>query len=192
MLLPDPLGAVTPHPGAGPEHLALQYGQAVAFFRRSRPASSPRLSAGDEAASPVELVGIEQGDADPSAFYPYEFKTERGVWVRLHDMRYLGFEYEARSRALTLRFLYDDPAWTPADALSTPLARFQFEGVKVRQWEDGMCEPEWPVGARGQVSDLMLEPGGDRFFLDTYDTWLVFSARRLQVDLLPYVAPTGR
>ncbi len=86
--------------------------------------------------TPVELTGIAEDSRARPDFGLYEFQTDDGVWVRLHDMRFLGFDYIVQPATLTMRFLYDDPKWTPPEASATPVAVFQFTDVLVWQWED--------------------------------------------------------
>jgi hypothetical protein len=105
------------------------------------------------------------------------------VWVRLHDMQFLGFEYKVQPPTLTLRFVYDDPEWTPPEARTAPLAVFQFSDVLVWQWEDDHDLFETPVGVRGQVSELDYYGATNVFSLVTLNTTLLFSARRLAVRL---------
>ncbi len=75
---------------------------------------------------PVEYLGIATSDLERPDFTPYEFQTEGGVWVRLHDMQFIGFGYEVPTAELTMRFVYDDPQWTPPEARATPVAVFRF------------------------------------------------------------------
>lgn len=152
---------------------------------RGDPLASPQGAAGEAG---VEFVGIADESLARPDFTPYEFRTDAGVWVRLHDMRFLGLEYEALPRVLTLRFIYDDPAWTPPEAEATPLASFRFEDVLILRWEDHASTRETPAEHRGQVGDLELDVATTVFSLDVTDMRLAFEARRMEVRLLP-VAP---
>lgn len=157
----------------------------IRFRRQPSPVDplAPATGAAGEAA--VEFVGIADESLARPDFTPYEFQTEAGVWVRLHDMRFLGLEYDALPRTLTLRFLYDDPAWTPPGAESTPLAVLRFEDVLIRRWEDHVSTRETPAEHRGQVGDLELDAHSATFLLDVTDGRLAFEARLMQVRLLP-------
>jgi hypothetical protein len=131
---------------------------------------------------PVEYVGIAPSDLKRPDFTPYEFQTDGGVWVRLHDMQFVGFDYGVQPPTLTMRFVYD---WTPPEARTTPVAVFQFNGVQVWQWEDEYDVLETPLDVRGQVSYLDYHFPTNVFSLGTANTSLLFSARRLAVHLEP-------
>jgi len=128
----------------------------------------------------MRFEGIAAADLDRRGFTPYEFETEDGVPVRLHDMSFLGFDHQAHPPTLTLRFVYDDPHWTPPEARATPVAVFRFDDVHVRQWED----EQQPVDeTRGQVTNLGFHGPSRLFSLETGATTLTFSAERLAVHL---------
>jgi hypothetical protein len=133
----------------------------------------------------VEFSGIAAASLERSDFSPYEFQTDSGVWVRLHDMRFMGLDYRVLPSTLTLRFVYDDPEWTPPDAMETPVAVFRFSGVQVWQWEDDFDLSETPQEHRGQVSDLGYYAPTNVFSLLTLNSSLLFSASRLAVELEP-------
>ena len=153
------------------------------LFRRSkRPAQPPEHAWPQVEKPPVAFSGI-LADSLSGANLPYEFQTDGGVWVRLHDMRFVGFEYRVQPPALTIRFLYDDPQWTPPEALATPLATFSFSDVQVWKWEDDFDLFETPVDARGQVGSFDFHPPSNVFSLGTMNTSLLFSAARLAVEL---------
>ena len=163
----------------------------MGLFRKrkqpSRTTEAPTEAGPEVSSSAVEYEGIAQSSLHRADFTPYEFQTEAGVWVRLHDMQFLGFEYEVQAPALTMRFVYDDPDSTPPEARSTPLAVFRFSDVQVWQWEDDHDLFETPVGVRGQVSELDYYAATNVFSLGTVNTTLLFSARRLTVRLEPLV-----
>ena len=139
----------------------------------------------DTTAAAVAFEGIAVSSLQRPDFTLYEFQTQAGVWVRLHDMRFLGLQYDAQSSTLTMQFLYDDTQWTPPEASDTPLAVFQFRAVQVRHWEDDGDPLETPSAARGQVDELSYDEATGDFTLGTVDTTLRFSARRLAVHLGP-------
>lgn len=133
----------------------------------------------------MEYGGIATSSLERPDFTPYEFETDGGVWVRLHDMRFVGFDYLAQPPTLTMRFVYDDPEWTPPGARTTPVAVFEFSGVQVWQWEDDHDLFETPADVRGQVSRLDYYAPTNVFSLGTLNTALLFSGSRLAVHLEP-------
>ncbi|RHA37745.1 hypothetical protein D1825_16010 [Cellulomonas rhizosphaerae] len=118
-------------------------------------------------------------------FTLYEFQTEAGMWVRLHDMRFIGFDYQVQIPTLTLRFVYDDPQWTPPEARATPVAVLSFREVLVHAWEDDDDLLGTPIEVRGQVGALDYLSSSNEFSLNTVNTRLRFSARSLEVHLEP-------
>lgn len=162
------------------------------FRRRPRP-GEPTEPTGrqsndspQEPVPPVEYSGIASGGpGEQPVFTLYEFQTAGGVWVRLHDMQFLGFDYRVQPATLTMRFVYDDPEWTPPDARETPVAVFTFGAVQVWQWENDHDVVETPVEARGQVNHLEPHEPTNVFSLGTMNTTLLFSAARLDVHLEP-------
>jgi hypothetical protein len=129
----------------------------------------------------VEFSGIARASLERPDFSPYEFETESGIWIRLHDMRLLSFDYQVRLSTLTMRFSYDGPHLTPPEAMGTPVAVFRFSGVQVWQWEDDVDLLETPPGHRGQVSGFEYHRPTNVFSLDTLDSRLLFSASHLAV-----------
>ena len=134
----------------------------------------------------MQFTGIAGSSLERADFTPYEFQTESGAWVRLHDMQFLGFDYQVQPATMTLRFLYDDPGWTPPEARSTPLAVLRFIDVQVWQWEDDVDLFETPTEVRGQVGDLGFHAPTNVFSLETLSTSLLFSASQLMVELTPW------
>ncbi|MGY2130526.1 hypothetical protein [Blastococcus sp. SYSU DS0617] len=126
---------------------------------------------------------MARSSLDRPDFTPYEFQTEGGVWIRLHEMQFVGFDYQVRPPTLTIRFVYDEPEWTPAEAEATPVAVFRFSDVQVWQWEDEYDLFETPVDVRGQVRQLDYYPPTNTFSFCTLNTSLLFSAARLSVGL---------
>jgi hypothetical protein len=133
----------------------------------------------------VEFSGIASASLERPDFSPYAFQTDSGVWVRLHDMRFMGFDYQVQPSTLTLRFVYDDPEWTPPEATGTPVAVLRFSGVQVWQWEDDFDLFETSQEHRGQVSDLGYYEPTNVFSLLTLNSSLLFSASGLAVELKP-------
>ena len=166
----------------------------MGLFRRRRKPSEPtqpttsRLhghARPQTEAAPVEFVGIAASSLQRPDFTPYEFQTDEGVWVRLHDMQFVGLDYRVQPPTLTMRFLYDDPEWTPPEARATPVAVFRFSDVHLWQWEDDYELLETPVAARGQVGALDYFPPTNVFSLGTMNTTCLFSASGLAVHLEP-------
>lgn len=113
----------------------------------------------------------------------YEFWTDTGVPVRLHDMSFEGLDYRNDVRPmLVLRFRYDDADWTPPEAVATPVVEMTFDDVSVRLWEED-AEALAEVGAPlGQVGTFDYNEPSE-FGLQTYALRLTFSARRVRVRL---------
>jgi hypothetical protein len=158
------------------------------FRRRPKPAKathSPLHIWPQVERAPVEYQGIARSSLERADFTPYEFQTDGGVWVRLHDMEFTGFDYQVQPPALTMRFVYNDPQWTPPEARATPVAVFRFSDVQVWQWEDDYDLVETPAEARGQVSGFDYYSPTNVFSLLTLNTTLLFSASRLSVYLEP-------
>jgi hypothetical protein len=149
----------------------------MALFRREPPIDPPPATP----PLPTEFVGIAGG----STGFPYEFHTSAGVPVRLHDMSFEGLTRRTSPPGLTMRFRYDDPRWTPTEAVSTPVAVFSFSRVQIWQWEDDPDLFEVPDDARGQVSSFDWYASTNTFELATISTTLLFSADRLTVHLEP-------
>lgn len=123
--------------------------------------------------------------APGSTGFPYDFRTADGVRVRLHDMPFTSAEHRVWPPTLTLRFRYDDPDWTPPEAVATPVAVFAFTGVQIWHWEDDHDLDEVPDDARGQVGSFDWYAPTNTFELGTINTTLLFSADRLTVRLEP-------
>ncbi len=147
---------------------------------------APTLALPQVEGAPVEFAGIATSSLERPDFGPYEFQTDDGVWIRLHEMRCLGFDYVVQAATLTVRFVHADPQRTPAEALAAPVAVFHFTDVLVWQWEDDHAVMlEAPVEERGQVSDFGFYAPTNVFCLETLSTRLLFSAGRLVVRLEP-------
>jgi hypothetical protein len=103
---------------------------------------------------------------------PYEFDTEQGAHIYLHDteLTRLGYEVGPPS-VLELHFVYD-----PA---RTPIVVLRFEGVHILEWRHTPAPPEAPLG---QVSTFDWY-GADEFMLDTMSVRLEFHARRMHVTV---------
>jgi hypothetical protein len=95
------------------------------------------------------------------------------------------FDYQVQPPTLTMRFIYDDPQWSPPEACATPVVVLRFSDVQVWQWEDDYDLFESPVAERGQVRALDYYAPTNVFSLLTLNTRLLFSARRLMVELQP-------
>lgn len=113
----------------------------------------------------------------------YEFWTADGVPVYLHDTTLIGLEWQPVRRWLGLRFVYDDPQWTPPAAVRTPIVAMDFEGVVIFEWsQDNEGFEGAPAEFAGQVEDFSYD-GRDGFELVTAQSVLGFTARRLTVAL---------
>lgn len=70
---------------------------------------------------------------------PYEFLTNQGVRVYLHDTDHLGFE---RPSATDLTFYFAfDPEWTPKTARATPVVALAFADVQYRPHPMARIQP---------------------------------------------------
>ena len=141
----------------------------------------------------AEFVGVTSepgwgiGDSRGASSGLYEFKTEAGVPVRLHDASFIGVDFRAGPTPLLVtRFLYEDPKWTPAEARSTPLIKIQFEDVQISKWEQEPHAIDEPTEAIGQVSSFDYYEDVDAFDLQTYTLRLEFTAKRVEVTLHPW------
>ncbi|GAA2843290.1 hypothetical protein [Kribbella solani] len=113
----------------------------------------------------------------------YEFWTDQGVPVRLHDMGLVGIELQPVDRTLILRFEYTEARWTPEAAVRTPVVAMCFADVMIRGWEYDGTRPggeEPPAEAYGQVSDFEYD-NWDTFRLTTYSFLIEFTASGVTV-----------
>lgn len=130
----------------------------------------------------AEFVGVSteprRGVIEPVG--PYEFFTDGGVHVYLHDADFIGLVWQPSG---TFRFYFIYPAeWTPREALATPVVELTFSEVEVSRWETDMDVLQ-DTEHRGQVSDFAWD-GGDGFDLSTFSLRLSFSAARMEARLL--------
>ncbi|GAA1117833.1 hypothetical protein GCM10009630_14440 [Kribbella jejuensis] len=109
----------------------------------------------------------------------FEFWTDQGVPVYLHDMELTSVEVRPVERVVVVKFEYTEPSWTPAAAAATPVVQMRFEGVTVRWWNQ---EAAVPVKVLGQVEDFEYD-GVQGFKLTTYAAILEFSATRLAITV---------
>ena len=147
------------------------------------------VSAGSDDRGVATFVGVSE---DPQrgvhieGIGLYEFWTDTGVPVRLHDMNFEGLDYRNDPRpTLVLRFRYDEPEWTPPEAIATPVVEMAFDDVRIRCWEDdtqALAGLDIPFG---QVSTFDYD-GRSEFDLQTYSMGLTFSAQRVRVRLTPW------
>ncbi|GAA3087720.1 hypothetical protein JOF29_008155 [Kribbella aluminosa] len=107
----------------------------------------------------------------------FEFWTDQGVPVYLHDMDLSSAEVRPVDRVLVLQFEYTERPWTPAAAAPTPVVVMRFEGVTIRGWNQ---EAAAPVHALGQVEDFEYD-GEEAFKLTTCSAIMEFTAARLTI-----------
>jgi len=112
---------------------------------------------------------------------PYEFFTDKGARVYLHDADLLEVTWKPDA-SLRFRFAYD-PDWTPAEATDTPVIDLSFQHVQVLRWETDMQATE-QSDSRGQVRDFAWD-GFDGFAMASYTLNLDFTAARMRVVLGP-------
>ncbi len=116
----------------------------------------------------------------------YEVRTTDGVWVRLHDMSFMDMTFEPASPpSLRLRFVYDDPQYTPEGAVATPMAVFTFGNAVVLGQEDERPEPGTPADWLRQVEEFSYDETTACFGLYTFTTSLVFTASTCTLTLEP-------
>ncbi len=130
----------------------------------------------------TEFVGVS---AEPrrgvlAGVGPYEFFTEQGVRVALHDADFLGLVW-LPSATTRFYFIYD-LEWTPVEATATPVIELTFCNVQVLRWEsdlDALGDPR----RYGQMSAFAWD-GADRFDLSTFTFNLSFRAVRMEAQLV--------
>ncbi|GIH90988.1 hypothetical protein ACFFMN_32360 [Planobispora siamensis] len=138
--------------------------------------------------SVTEFTGVT-GDGDrgiTSKGGLYEFWTDEGARICLHDTGFRRLTYEpGRPPMLELEFLYD-PEWTPPGLSKTPVVVFRFEDVRVVEWHEDQeghdCVRACPDAPPGQVGQFDWD-GTDLFTLDTFTVRLLFHARRAAVTV---------
>lgn len=137
----------------------------------------------------TRFIGVSDmpGEAMTTGVGPYEFSTDQGVPIYLHDTDYLGLEQPSAS-GLRLYFSFH-PRWTPEAARETPVVELDFTDVQYR-----------PHPLRHRAGRDADEParfvygfdwdGMNAFALDTSEIKLAFTASHLTVRLLSS-APAG-
>lgn len=134
----------------------------------------------------TEFVGVskdnDRGITSPGGLY--EFQTEEGFPIYLHDTDFTRLTYEpAPPTTLAMEFVYD-PQWTPSELAKTPVVVFRFEDVRIVEWSEDQAGRDLLTthadAPPGQVS-LFDWDGTDLFTLDTFVARLVFHARRVEV-----------
>ena len=136
--------------------------------------------------SVTEFVGVTK-DKDrgiTSRGGLYEFWTEEGAHIYLHDTDFRRLTYEpGRPPTLEVEFVHD-PQWTSPELSKTPVVVFRFEDVRLIEWLEDQeghdrvaAAPDAPPGQAGQFD----WDGTDMFTLDTFILRLVFHAPRAAV-----------
>lgn len=114
-------------------------------------------------------------------FSPYEFLTDHGVRVSLHDTDYLGFDQPSPTD-LTLYFAFD-AEWIPEAARDTPVVALAFKDVCYRPHPLARTQPAEGDGPPRFVYSLDWD-GMDGFALDATETLLAFTSSLMTVTLL--------
>lgn len=131
----------------------------------------------------AEFAGVsaESGRGIRAGVGPYEFFTDSGVHVYLHDADFLGMTLlpDATGR---FYFAYDSKTAPLYGAEATPVVKMAFSSVELSVWETDE-EALSDTKHCGQVSDFSWD-AGDGFDLLTYALHMSFSAARLEVRLL--------
>jgi hypothetical protein len=138
--------------------------------------------------SVTEFAGVTKGKdrGITSKGGLYEFWTEEGAHVYLHDTDFRRLTYEpGRAPTLELEFVYH-PQWTPPELSKTPVVVFRFEDVRLVEWHEDQeghdCVAASPDAPPGQVGQFDWD-GTDLFTLDTFILRLVFYAPRAAVTV---------
>lgn len=130
----------------------------------------------------TRFVGVSSSPGrDFEEVTPYEFLTDHGVRVYLHDTDYLGFERPSATD-LTLYFTFDRE-WTPRAARDTPVVAVAFADVQYRPHPMARTQPPEDDRPPRFVHSLDWD-GMDGFALDTTETLLAFTSSRMAVSLL--------
>jgi hypothetical protein len=132
-------------------------------------------------------VYVGFADPDPDL---YEFRTQSGTYVYLHELDCVGVEYLPMAR--TLRFTFDGG---PTDLVPAMTVRLTFTEAEVHQWRS-IGEPvaqavvDKSPRARGQVRgfESMSEGHGSAhtgvsFHLSLLDVAVSFSARSVECEV---------
>ena len=149
----------------------------MGFFGRRRPRPGP------DPQPPAEFVG---GWVHGAAGFPYEFDDGTGEHIPVHLMDVVGVEYRPDLPRLTVRFSYGAPM-TATEGPRPPFAVFDFDGVRIRSWEDDVDAHEVPEDSLGQVESFDWRASTGTFDLQAINTRVVFSARRITVRVEPEV-----
>ncbi len=130
----------------------------------------------DPQRAPTRFVGVTLDEVRAAGTGLYELTTTTGVPVRLHDMSLTRLAHDAAARTLVMEFLYDDPQWTPPEAVATPLAVFSFDDVEVFEQEDETAAPDTPPDELGLVQGFDFDEWSGVFALSAYTTYWAFTA----------------
>lgn len=109
----------------------------------------------------------------------YEFWTDRGEPVRLHDTDLVSVTRgSGPCPEVTVRFVYE-PGWVPAELTGRPVVEFVFGEVVVHQWSTWAPDPG--ATGSGREVDLFDWDGHRTFALRAGTIALDFSAGTLHV-----------
>ena len=131
----------------------------------------------------TRFVGVSAapGEGIGEGVGPYEFFTDRGVRVFLHDTDYLGLRQTAAAE-LRLYFGFD-PEWTPAELKDTSVVMLVFTDVDYRPHPLTAQRGSWADGPDRFVYSFDWD-GSNGFALDTSEIKLAFTAAQMTVELL--------
>ena len=134
----------------------------------------------------AEFAGVstEPGRGVRAGGGPYEFFTDEGVHVYLHDADFLGLMW-LPGATTRFYFAYDSQTGPLYRAEATPVIELTFSQVDVALWEtdsDALPDSQW----HGQVSGFAWD-GGDGFDLTSFTLHLAFAAARMDARLLAAV-----
>ncbi|RJK92979.1 hypothetical protein [Vallicoccus soli] len=136
--------------------------------------------------SMISLRGVSLEEVRAGGTGLYELTTTSGVPVRLHDMAFKCMTYEPTAPpSMVLRFLYDDPAWTPREAVATPVAEFRFFDVIVLSHADEAAAPDTPPVTLRHVACFECDDSNGTFALSTSTMHLLFTAAEIEVRMQP-------
>lgn len=129
----------------------------------------------------TEFVGVsEEPGRGISSTGPYEFFTDKGEHVYLHDMDFLGVAWRPVG-TMQFYFRYAED-WTPAEVRESPVVELTFHGVDVRHWATDLGEVSTSE-ALGQVSGFGWD-GRDSFHLQTWTLSLAFASPRMEARFI--------
>ena len=147
-------------------------------------AAGRRVASGSAGATTFQGVAEDSSPAitpTPQGAGLYEFWTESGKHVWLHDMDFRGFAYAAAPTP-KLRITFDWGDTPVPESYAGPTVEFIFEDVRIIEWDDELSDDE-DRRHSGQVAAFDYSNGV--FTLTTFTLSLTFSAVACRVESIP-------